>query len=124
MFFLLRAAFWLSLVALLLPSQPSETRSGGASRSISTFEAIGAAQSTLEDLQGFCGRNPAACDTGRAALETVGAEARDGLRRISARLDERTQTHIPTAPGETGAIDAPHGARTIAVPLPQARPLS
>lgn len=119
MFFLLRAAFWLSLLILLLPADPAEVRGGQTRRELSTFEAIGAAQSTFEDLRGFCDRNPSACDTGRTALAGFGAKARTGVRWVSDQLDgvERTSTgSTPTT------APVPAAERTIAVPLPPVRP--
>ncbi|NLH81094.1 MAG: DUF5330 domain-containing protein, partial [Phyllobacteriaceae bacterium] len=90
MFFLLRAAFWLSLVVLFIPADPAETPANASGRAVSPFEAIGAAQSTLHDVGGFCDRNPTACDTGRVALEGFGAKARTGARWVYEKLDGGT----------------------------------
>lgn len=118
MFFLLRAAFWLSVVVLLIPADPTETPQKDPARSVSTFEAIGAAQSTLRDLEGFCSRNPTACDTGRVALDGFGAKARTGAHWVYRQLDG-------AGPAKAGATEAPHVAdRTATVPLPQAKPVS
>ncbi len=146
MFFLLRAAFWLSLVVLLIPADPSETARPGAARSVSTFEAIGAAQSTFEDLRGFCSRNPNACETGKTALDGFGAKARTGARWVYEQLDGRERDTTGSTPSEAAAAPtnpaaAPahaaatpaHGApaasppvplRASIVPMPAPRPLS
>ena len=117
MFFLLRAAFWLSLVILLIPADPTEVPKSDGARSVSTFEAIGAAHSTYEDHKGFCGRNPGACETGKAALDGFGAKARTGARWVYEQLDGKDGA-------TTGSTPRPAGDRAVATPLPTPRPLS
>lgn len=131
MFFLLRAAFWLSLVVLLIPADPTETPRNGAARPVSPFEAIGAAQSTFQDLKGFCGREPTACDTGKAALDGFGAKARTGARWVYDQLDGRDRdatgsTPPVVAPSQPMVPPAPASPRERAaiVPMPTPRPLS
>ena len=127
MFFLLRAAFWLSLLILLIPADPVETRSRGASRDVSTLEAIGAAHSTYEDLKGFCDRNPTTCDTGRAAFAGFGAKARTGARWVYDQLEggERTPTgSTPTATAQAPTPPPMRAVRNVDVPLPPVRPFS
>lgn len=137
MFFLLRAAFWLSLVVLLIPADPTEAPRRGEARSVSTFEAIGAAQSTFEDLRGFCSRNPNACETGKTALDGFGAKARTGARWVYEQLDGRERdttgstpattavapTAVQTAPAAV-APSTPARLRASIVPIPTPRPLS
>ncbi|MCE1235071.1 MAG: DUF5330 domain-containing protein [Hyphomicrobiales bacterium] len=127
MFFLLRAAFWLSLVVLLIPADPTETSVKADRREVSTFEAIGAAHSTLRDLEGFCERNPTTCDTGRVALDGFGAKARTGARWVYQQLDGRDATPTGSTPATDATaprVDERPAATRAAIPLPQARPLS
>ena len=106
MFFLLRAAFWLSLVVLLIPADPSETARPRAARSVSTFEAIGAAQSTFEDLRGFCSRNPS---------EAAAAPANPAAAPAHAAA-------TPAHGAPAAALPVP--LRASIVPMPAPRPLS
>lgn len=134
MFFLIRVAFWLSLVILLIPADAAPEGTTTTGRQVSTFEAVGAAASTYQDLKGFCGRNPEACDTGRAALDTFSAKARTGLRWVYRQLDGDADLAPPerTVTGSTPAV-APEAAaapvapaplpHTIESRLPQPRPL-
>lgn len=81
--FLVRLAFWITVVALLLPAPdtPTQARSGGAvPASLSTplpaerlelSEVAGAAMASAEDVLSFCERNPATCDTGLAVASHV-----------------------------------------------------
>jgi len=120
MFFLLRAAFWLSLVILLIPADPADTPASGG-KTVSTLEALGAAQSTLDDVKGFCGRNPAACDVGRSALDTFGAKARTGARWVYEQLDPKDHTVTTGSTPKAEPRRADQTAPAAAVPR---RPLS
>jgi hypothetical protein len=62
MFFLLRMAFWLGVVLVLLPSGSAQhaTRSSD----VGTAETISAASATVQDMRGFCTRQPDACTVG------------------------------------------------------------
>ena len=79
MFFLLRVAFWLSIVVVLLPSGPKTDPNAPA---VGTFEAIGAAQAALKDARGFCAREPEACAVGSNALQVFGQKAQHGAKML------------------------------------------
>ncbi len=87
--FLIRSAFWLSLVILLIPADQKTDAGDQAGQPISAYEAYGAAQSAISDFAGFCARQPEACDTGGAALATFGNKARHGARLLYEFLDEQ-----------------------------------
>jgi hypothetical protein len=73
MFFLVRAAFWLAIVVMILPG---DSKSGQDAPRVTAFEAITAARSAVEDLSQFCGRNPEACETGGNALHVFADKVR------------------------------------------------
>jgi hypothetical protein len=85
--FLIRAAFWLSLVIAFIPVNPEDL--GEGQRPVTTGETIVAAQALLADLSGFCDRNPNACGTGRELFAQMGAKARTGLRHVSGYLEKQ-----------------------------------
>lgn len=87
MFFLLRTTFWLTLVLVLIPL--GSDRDSETTVTVDPISAYFAAQATVSDLTGFCGRNPQACETGGKALGAIGAQARDGARIVYEFLDER-----------------------------------
>lgn len=123
MFFLLRVAFWLSLAILFIPADPQISAEQSRGRDVSTFQAIGAAQSTYEDVKGFCDRNPGACDVGRVALDTFTAKARTGVRWVHRQL-EGDDAAAPTMTGSTRNT-VPNGLRPTLgwdAPLPS-RPI-
>lgn len=76
--FLLRSAFWLTIVILLIPADP---QSGEAPR-VTVVNALMAAQATLADLGGFCDRNPDVCITGSAAIDVFTEKAGNGVEMI------------------------------------------
>lgn len=126
MFFLLRVAFWLSLVILLIPADPQIAAERGQGHEVSTFQAIDAAQSTYADVKGFCGRNPTACDVGRVALDTFAAKAKTGARWVAHQFDDDDTGRRDIVTGTTGRGTAPSALRpTIGwdAPLPPKRPI-
>jgi hypothetical protein len=84
---LLRMAFWLGIVVMLLPASPS----GGNSQPprVSAGEALSAAGAALADLRRFCGRQPGACTTGSDALKLFGEKARTGVTMLQTFLNEK-----------------------------------
>ena len=138
MFFLLRVAFWLSVVLILLPSAPTGRNESGRP-SIGAVEALGAAQAAVEDARGFCSRRPEACETGAQAFHAFGQKAQYGTKMLYDFLSE----HFAEAPAtprkdreETGSILRPgrhtltaedalpawRGPEAHPVPLPPRRP--
>ncbi len=65
MFFLLRMAFWLGLVLVLLPRE--KTPESEKLPQIRASEAVSAATAAVSDMSQFCKRQPAACDVGGQA---------------------------------------------------------
>ncbi|MFN0262852.1 DUF5330 domain-containing protein [Tepidamorphus sp. 3E244] len=86
MFFLLRCAFWLSLVVLLLPADDGRN----TSVQVSTGEAFGVARAFVSDVGGFCERNPSACETGESALKNFGSKAQYGAKLVYSYIGEFT----------------------------------
>jgi Family of unknown function (DUF5330) len=99
MFFLLRMAFWLGVVCVLLPS-------GGATssdKSLDTSGAVSAATAAVSDMAGFCNRQPDACVVGGKVAVAIGQKAEAGARTlidmISTKISEKT--HSEKTPNET-----------------------
>ena len=96
MFFLLRMAFWLGLVLVLLPSgsaQPNASRT-----QVGASDALSAASATVGDLRGFCTRQPDACTVGSQVATAIGYKAQAGAKMLYDFLSEAL------APRETGSL--------------------
>lgn len=92
MFFLLRMAFWLGVVCLLLPG--SGPKSSDAQ--IDPTQAMSVASAAVSDARGFCGRQPEACVAGGKVATALGEKAEAGARTlyqfIMARVDKPAET--------------------------------
>ena len=96
MFFLLRMAFWLGLVLVLLPSgsvQPDASRT-----EVGPSEALSAASATVGDLRGFCTRQPDACTVGSQVATAIGYKAQAGAKMLYDFLSEALASR------ETGSL--------------------
>ncbi len=96
MFFLLRAAFWLGIVLVLLPSGDYQPKNAGTS--IGAADAIGAATAAVSDMGGFCQRQPEACEVGGQAAIALGQRAQAGARLLFDVIHEKM------SPAQTGSV--------------------
>ena len=110
MFFLLRMAFWLGLVLILLPAATAQRT---PSSEVDAASAIAAASATVGDLRGFCGRQPEACTVGSQVATAIGYKAQAGAKMLYDVLTDAL------APRETGSLasTAGSGSRPAAKPL-------
>jgi Family of unknown function (DUF5330) len=107
MFFLLRMAFWVGLVLVLLPRE--KTPESDKVPQIGAAEAVQAATAAVQDMTQFCKRQPAACEVGGQAATVIGQRAQDGARKIyKIMIDKRAPDHTGSIGG--GDNDAPSSA--------------
>ncbi len=120
MMFLVRIAFWVTVVALLLPSPDSATPSNGITgapmtasfsdervdEQLNLTDVAGAAMASADDVLSFCDRNPQTCDTAwtigvhvQAQVKHYGALALDW---VATQQNSTPPAHQPRArPSET-----------------------
>ena len=99
MFFLLRMAFWLGLVLVLLPRD--KTPETDKTPQISASEAVSAATAAVGDMGQFCKRQPAACEVGGQAATAIGQRATDGARKLYKIItDKRNPDHTGSIGGD------------------------
>jgi Family of unknown function (DUF5330) len=111
MFFLLRMAFWLGLVLVLLPRE--KTPEAEKSPQLRASEAVSAATAAVSDMSSFCKRQPAACEVGGQAASVIGRRAQEGARKLYHMItDKRASDHT----GSIGQTANPDIAMTAAVP--------
>jgi hypothetical protein len=94
MFFLLRVAFWLTVVLVLLPSGGSQP---GAKSNIGATEAMAAAGAAVSDMSSFCSRQPNACVVGAQAAAALGQRAQAGAKMVYDFLSEHSVRGDPSA---------------------------
>lgn len=113
MFFLLRMAFWLGLVLVLLPRDA--TPESEKLPQIGASEAISAATATVSDMAQFCARQPAVCEVGGHAAAVIGHRAQDGARKLYRFItDQRSSDETGSiGDGATGPVLASRSADTL-----------
>src|SRR5215216_6250161 len=89
MFFLLRMAFWLGLVLVLLPRE--KTPESDKLPQLGASEAVSAAAAAVSDMTQFCKRQPAACEVGGQAATVIGQRAADGARKVYGIITDKTE---------------------------------
>jgi hypothetical protein len=102
MFFLLRMAFWLGLVLVLLPRE--KTPESEKLPQVGASEAVSAATAAVSDMSQFCKRQPAACEVGGQAATVIGQRAQAGARKLYQIITDKR------APDHTGSIGGVSGA--------------
>jgi hypothetical protein len=111
MSFLLRMAFWLGLVLVLLPRE--KTPEADKTPQVGATEAAMAAGAAISDMTQFCKRQPAACEVGGQAATAIGQRAQDGARQLYKIITDKKpepsgvqQSTPPKKPDHTSSIDA------------------
>jgi hypothetical protein len=99
MFFLLRMAFWLGLVLILLPSGSSQTP---PAKQVGASDAISAASATVGDLSQFCLRQPDACTVGSHVASELGTRAQAGAKMLYEFFTTKLKTN-GAAPRQGGS---------------------
>ena len=111
--FLFKMAFWLGVIAILLPRGESQPASNAQ---ISATDAMSAATATVGDMRQFCGRQPEACTVGSQAAVALEDRAKAGAKRLYDMLNER----IAANQNDRAATVTAKNAKPV--PLPTARP--
>ena len=111
MFFLLRMAFWLGLVLVLLPRD--KTPESGKLPQIGASEAVSAATAAVSDMSQFCKRQPAACEVGGQAATVIGQRAQQGARKLYQIITDKK------SPDHTGSIGGIEDGGALAALAPR-----
>jgi len=123
MFFLLRVAFWLTIVLALLPSGSSQP---GVQAKVAATDAVVAASAAVSDMSGFCDRQPEACVVGAQTAIAIGQRAQAGARMVYEFFNQRVVQGENQAEnqGQTGSVPErkAEAVRDETVPLPHKDP--
>jgi len=79
--FLIRTAFWLMIIVLLLPTDETQRS-----------EVYGTAQAAVNDVATFCDRNPDTCARGKDAFAVFVQKAQFGARLLMSLVNSGTGT--------------------------------
>lgn len=101
--FIIRTAFWLSLVILCLPVGSDEN--GPSASTAGAVEAMSVARSAVGDFSKFCERNPGTCDTGNMVVSSFGQKARYGAQIVYQYLDDKFGSQDNLVPRTNVAMD-------------------
>jgi hypothetical protein len=96
--FLIRMAFWFSLVLLALPLGVGPGEDG--QQSVGPIQALFAAREAVGDIAGLCERKPDVCETGKSAMSTISVRAKETARIAAAMIDDKQS-------GQSGQAGAP-----------------
>ncbi|RWN42743.1 MAG: hypothetical protein EOS03_27685 [Mesorhizobium sp.] len=88
MVFLIRMAFWFSLVLLALPLAVGPDEAGR--ESVGPIQALFAAREAVGDIAGICERKPDVCETGKSAMHTITARAKETAKIAAAMMDDKS----------------------------------
>ena len=130
MFFLLRMAFWLGVVCVLLPGSGAKSPDA----QIDATQAMTLASAAVSDARGFCERQPDACKVGGKVAVALGHKAEAGARTlyefVTTKLNEKSAPAAKTSAAKPEASNVDHGTLTQSdlnpawhghVPLPPRR---
>jgi hypothetical protein len=111
--FLFRLIMAVALIAFLIPLGRDPDGASGAQ--VSPLDALAAAGATIEDMRGFCDRQPAACEVGSHTLQAVGETARASAQTIQELIARTAAEPLPPLP-------AARSAEAAEPPAPPAAP--
>ncbi|MDO6962721.1 DUF5330 domain-containing protein [Rhizobium alvei] len=126
MWFLIRAAFWFSLVLVMLPIFDKEAASRlEQEKGVELTDALGAAAGAISYVSDLCAEKPDVCVKGAETVSSLGSRAREGARIAYTYLDtqfsedkEQPRTDDVT----TGTVAADQNQVFVPIPSPRPRP--
>lgn len=143
MWFLIKAAFWFSMVLVMLPIFDQDaTDRLSQTKGVELTDALGAAAGVISYASDLCAQKPDVCVKGAETVSTLGVRAREGARVAYTYLDTQFADEDATdaadavktgtvagkvAPSETvagkteAARDRLPAIDTVPIPLPRPR---
>ena len=116
MFFLLRMAFWLTIVLALLPTGSSQPQASAPQ--IDAVDAVVAAGAAVSDMSGFCERQAEACKVGAQAAVVIGQRAQAGASMVYDFIHERVARMETGSVPEAKVVPASATARAVPPSIP------
>jgi hypothetical protein len=113
MMFLIRTAFWLLILVLMLPTDRDQQD-----------KIYGTAQAAMNDVAGFCDRNPQTCATSHDAFDVLVHKAQYGAQMVMNLVEGKTAAfgnRLPEPVAMPGPVPMPGDGSVM--PVPAAAPL-
>jgi hypothetical protein len=110
MYFLLRMAFWLGVVCVLLPGSTSQPDA-----QIDATQAVTLASAAVSDARGFCDRQPEACRVGGKVVAAIGHKAEAGARTLFRFITARLGDQPSAATGSASPVTTASVPRVVPV---------
>jgi hypothetical protein len=101
--FLLKTAFWLTIVLILLPTGGRKDSQTSPEQQISASEAVSAASAAVSDMKGFCARQPDACSVGSQVAVALGHKAQAGAKMLYDFLNDKLAARERSGTAANGA---------------------
>ncbi|BAR99929.1 hypothetical protein BV133_2336 [Blastochloris viridis] len=111
--FLVKVAFWLAVLVLLIPTGGDSSH---RSDQVGAGDAMSAAYAAVDDLRGFCGRQPEVCEIAGRVGSTFTEKAQVGAKMLYEFLKDQAGDHGGAT--VTGSVTEP------AAPKPEAPSLA
>jgi hypothetical protein len=96
MTFLLKTAFWLALIIMLLPSDEQQQR-----------QIYGTAEAAVRDVSGFCQRNPDVCDRSSDIFSVFVQKAEFGANMLFGFISDQTAGTVTASGTDRVGSDQP-----------------
>ena len=133
MWFLIKGAFWFSLVLVMLPIfDPEATERLADEPGVELTDALGAAAGVISYATELCAEKPDVCVKSAETFSTLGSRAREGARVAYTYLDTQFADEAASTAADavrTGTVTARDAASQDAglpdletIPIPMPRP--
>ena len=127
LWFLIRGAFWFSLVLVMLPIFDQDATDRLANEpGVELTDALGAAAGVISYAGELCAQKPEVCVKGAETFSTLGSRAREGARVAYTYLDTHFADEAATEAADavkTGTVAAQTAGLpaldTIPIPVPR-----
>jgi Family of unknown function (DUF5330) len=126
MWFMIKGAFWFSLVLVMLPIFDHDATERLANeKGIELTDALGAAAGVISYAGELCTQKPDVCVKGAETLSTLSTRAREGALVAYTYLDSTSEDKGKAPATSADAVTTgslPAAERLVRIPIPQPRP--
>ena len=123
MWFLIKGAFWFSLVLVMLPIFDEDAANRlKDEKGVELTDALGAAAGAISYVGSLCSEKPDVCVKGAETFSALGSRAREGARVAYTYLDTKFADEASENKADavlTGTVAEKNAPSRIPIPLPR-----